>query len=106
MPVKLNSPVRLTTGEVTTIATLADSGLIKFTTGEHTGPKRNGERKRVRHFHAELTDGSGFWEISESAYRSRTGEDFKLPEPEPRKPRESGRVNGDTGIPWLNGNRA
>jgi hypothetical protein len=107
MTVALNSPVRLSTGEVTTIADLDAKGLIRFTTGTHTGPKRNGERPTVTHYHAEMIDGSGYWAIGRTAYLSRTGgtaAPTEQEQPEPLK-RESPFIAKDSGTPWLAGGR-
>lgn len=95
--VAMNAPINHN-GEVTTLAALAANGLLRFTTGFHDGPKRNGERKTVRHFRAELLDGSGFWDISRKAYESRTG--VKIPD-EPPPAKYSPFVAKDSGTPWL-----
>lgn len=80
MRVSLNAEVRVNgTGEITTIATLAAQGRIRWSTCLMAGPKRNGERKEVRRYFADLVDPSlpddtsTGWEIGETAYRSRTG---------------------------------
>lgn len=91
-------------GKVTTLDSLDRAGLLTFTAGTHTGPKRNGERKEVRHYRAELKDGSGFWDISPAAYYCRTGQKFK-PESKPVPPKHSFSVAKDTGTPWLSGGR-
>jgi hypothetical protein len=68
--VKLSAPVKIgETGEVTTIAELVEKGRIRFTKDE--------ERAKYRaELIPEMNGGvEGFWEISATAYQSRTGEE-------------------------------
>lgn len=67
--VKLSSPVRISgTGEVTTIATLADQGRVRFTKDEE------GMVYRAELIPDQNEGETGFWDISPTAYQSRTGE--------------------------------
>jgi len=75
MTVKLNAPVRGPEGEVTTIAKLADQGLIEFTKVENFMGARG--KIRVAYF-ADMKDGSGGWEIGKTAYLSRTKQEIKI----------------------------
>ena len=78
---KMSDPVRhVVTGEVTTLATLADAGRLTFSAIEVEGPKRNGLRTVSTRYYADLADLSGEWagreigwQISRAAYLSRTG---------------------------------
>lgn len=70
--VKLNQPVYGPDGEVTTISELAERGLIKFTKSDNFW---GGRKMRVAYF-ADMTDGSGGWEINKTAYLSRTGQEI------------------------------
>jgi hypothetical protein len=81
MRVSLSQSVRIAqTGETTTIAALAAQGRIRFTTCLMDTKKRAGERRTVRRYFADLVDPnaqpgvSSGWEISETAYKSRTGQ--------------------------------
>lgn len=81
MKVSLTAQVRVaSTGEVTTIAKLASEGRIRWSTCLMDTKKRNGERKTVRRYFADLVDPSladgvsSGWEIGQTAYESRTGE--------------------------------
>lgn len=74
----LNAEIRVaSTGEVTTIAKLADAGRIRFSVCTMTTRKRQGERHDVVRYFADLiedrADGiiSG-WQIGKTAYESRT----------------------------------
>ena len=71
--IALNVRVRTDSGEVTTIADLAARGLITFDTMKTDTRKRNGERHERTAYYAWMPDGSG-WEISKTAYLSRTGQ--------------------------------
>lgn len=69
--VTLSDPVRIAeTGEITTIAALADAGRVKFTRSANFAASSRG-KSRVAYF-AELPDG-GCWEIGKMAYESRMG---------------------------------
>jgi len=72
--VKLNQSVRTPKGEITTISSLAERGLIKFT---HV-PDFYGGRKTHDVYFADLIDGSGSWEIGKLAYQSRTNQEIIL----------------------------
>lgn len=73
MTVKLNAPVQTKDGTITTIAQLAAKGLITFLTFKTDTRKRMGERHERVVYYAEMPDGGG-WEISKTAYLSRTGQ--------------------------------
>jgi hypothetical protein len=67
--VRLHQDVRLPSGEVTTIAKLAEQGRVRFTKSERWH-SRNGVRTA---YMAELLDAEGyFWEIGRLAYESRS----------------------------------
>ena len=83
MTVKLNGLVRLSSGEITTINDLDAKGLIVYETCLMTGPKRNGERKEVRHYQAVIkstkTDkGWQCFDIGKFAYLSKTKQEIVL----------------------------
>jgi hypothetical protein len=73
---KLNAPVRAN-GRLTTIAQLADEGLITFSCCKVETRKVRGERHERMAYFADLPDGSG-WEISRTAYLSRTGQEVRF----------------------------
>jgi hypothetical protein len=81
----MTQPVRIAaTGEVTTLTKLASEGRLTFSTCVMDGPKRQGERKSVTRYFADLVDPSlpegtsTGWEIGETAYKSRTGQTIDI----------------------------
>lgn len=69
--VKLNQTVRVAeTGELTTIAQLAAQGRITFRQVDNFYKRGGGTRTA---YFADISDNSG-WEISKTAYLSRTGQ--------------------------------
>lgn len=68
--VRLSDPVIGPGGEVTTLADLADRGLVTFT--ESGNFRRRGGRTGPAYF-ADATWTDGCWEISRTAFESRTG---------------------------------
>lgn len=69
--VALDQLVRTKSGEVTTIARLADRGLITFREVQHFKGSARGSIRKA--YFADMPDGCG-WEISKLAYLSRTGQ--------------------------------
>jgi hypothetical protein len=76
---KLSQLVRTSTGEVATIAALADRGLIEFRKVERFHSPRSPNGHRVAYFADMRGTGNGGvtsgWEIGKLAYLSRTGQD-------------------------------
>jgi len=69
MAVRLHQDVRLPSGEVTTIAKLAEEGRVRFTKSE----RWHGRHGMRTAYMAELLEAEGyFWEIGRLAYQSRS----------------------------------
>ena len=66
-PVRLNDPVKLPNGSISTIAKLLDEGKVKLTRVD------NWRGRGVTAYFADLVDGSGSWAIGKVAYESRMG---------------------------------
>lgn len=72
---KLNNPVRLPTGEITTLARLLDEKRACVSKCDNFGSRRTESGVVTKYFVDLLPPLSGCWEISEYAYHSRKGDD-------------------------------
>jgi len=70
---RLSDPVRYQ-DEITTIAELAERGLVKFSVSADW----RGRGKPA--YFADLADGGGSWQIGATAYQSRTGQPVRIGE--------------------------
>ena len=77
MTCKLSQLVRTPTGEVATIAALADRGMIEFRKVEKFYAPRSPNGHRVAYF-ADLRGTTSGWEIGKLAYLSRVGQEVLL----------------------------